>query len=85
MAKIENPNQHTVYFLNLNSFYYTLNKEVLFARIQYDDTISYLFPHFDSGLSSVTILTNSPHVHNFEEILSNAATLMSFDEAVKID
>lgn len=33
VAKIDNPNQNTVYFINLNSFYYTLNKSVVFAKL----------------------------------------------------
>ena len=69
--------------MNLNSFYYTLNKEVLFAKVEYEDTISYLFPHFDNGLSSITIIKSAPYLHNFEEILSNAATLLNYEEAVK--
>lgn len=82
IAKIDNPNKNTVYFLNLNSFYYTLNKSVIFLKIVYHDTISYLFPHFDNGISSITILKSSPHVHNFEEVLANAATLMDYSEGV---
>lgn len=58
VAKIENPNQNVVYFINLNSFYYTLNKSITFAKIEYDDTVSYLFTHFDNGLSSLTLLKN---------------------------
>jgi hypothetical protein len=60
VAKIDNPTtQNTVYFINLNSFYYTLNKGVIFARLEYDDTVSYVFPHFDNGLSALTILKNA--------------------------
>jgi hypothetical protein len=80
IAKIDNPTtQNTVYFINLNSFYYTLNKNVIFARLQYDDTVSYLFPHFDNGLSSLTILKSPEKVHNFEEIISNASNLLPFE------
>ena len=70
IAKIENTNQNIVYFINLNSFYYTLTKNTHFVRLVYDDTMSYLFPHFDNGLSSLTLLKASPLLHNFEEILT---------------
>lgn len=79
VAKIENPNHHTVFFINLNSFYYTLNKNVTFVRLVYDDTVSYLFPHFDTGMSSLTLLKNDAVVHNFEEVLKNAAVLIDFE------
>ncbi len=52
---------------------------VVFAKLQYDDTVSYLFPHFDNGLSSLTILKNPEKVHNLEEIISNAANLLPFE------
>lgn len=80
IAKIDNPNHDIVYFINLNSFYYTLNKSVAFIKIVYDDTVSYLFPHFDTGLSSITLLKNSPMVNNFDEILKNAAVLLTWEE-----
>lgn len=83
VAKIDNPNQNTVYFINLNSFYYTLNKSVTFAKLEYDDTVSYLFPHFDNGLSSITIIKKAETIHNFEEIVANAANLLTFEEAIK--
>lgn len=79
IAKIENPNQNVVYFINLNSFYYTLNRSVIFARLEYADTVSYLFPHFDNGLSSITLIKKDEIIHNFEEIISNAAVLVTFD------
>ena len=64
IAKIENSNATTVYFINLNSFYYTLNKSIVFIKLEYPDTISYLFPHFDNGMSSITLPVGSPHIHN---------------------
>ena len=85
LAKIDNPNQRVVYFFNINSFYYTLNKDVTFARIEYEDTVSYLFPHFDNGLSSVTLLKSSPAIYSFEEIIRNASNLLDFKEALSID
>jgi hypothetical protein len=83
IAKIDNPNNKTVYFMNFNSFYYTLNKSVIFAKLEYDDTVSYLFPHFDNGLSSATLLKNDVNIHNFEEVISNVALLEPFSEAIK--
>ena len=82
IAKIDNPNQTTVYFINMNSFYYTLNKAVAFAKIQYDDTVSYIFPHFDSGLSALTLIKNPETIHNFQEVITNAAVLLTFEQAI---
>jgi hypothetical protein len=62
IAKIDSSNNRTVYFINLNSFYYTLNKSITFAKIVYDDTISYIFPHFDNGLSSITLPKNDTNL-----------------------
>ena len=32
----ENPTQNVVYFINMNSFYYTLNKSIVFAKLTFD-------------------------------------------------
>lgn len=66
IAKIENPTQNVVYFINMNSFYYTLNKSIVFAKLTFDETVSYIFPHFDNGLSSFTILKKNDILDNFE-------------------
>ena len=55
IAKIDHNNGSTVYFINMNSFYYTLRKDIPFVKLVYDETVSYLFPHFDNGLSTITI------------------------------
>lgn len=66
----------------MNSFYYTLRKEIVFVKINYEQTISYLFPHFENGLSAISLPRNSPSVHNLEEILANAATLTEYGQAM---
>jgi hypothetical protein len=55
IAKLDHGKDSFVYFINLNSFYYTIHKDIVFIKLVYEDTISYLFPHFDKGLSSITI------------------------------
>jgi hypothetical protein len=78
IAKIDSPNNKTVHFLNLNSFYYTVNKATTFAKLEYTETVSYIFPHFDNGLSSITLLKSDPHIPSLEETISNIATLLPF-------
>jgi len=46
IAKIDHTNGSTIYFINMNSFYYTLRKEITFVKIAYEQSVSYLFPHF---------------------------------------
>jgi hypothetical protein len=36
IAKIDHSNNSTVYFINLNSFYYTLRKDIVFVELVYD-------------------------------------------------
>lgn len=72
-----------VYFINLNSFYYSLTKSVTFVKIVYGDSVSYLFPHFDNGLSSLTMAANATTLHNLDEILSNSSNLLSLEEALQ--
>jgi hypothetical protein len=81
IAKLENNKNNPVYFINLNSFYYGIHKDIFFVKMIYDDTVSYLFPHFENGLSSITLLTTSPHIHSLDSILSNAATLFDYFHA----
>lgn len=64
IAKIEYGSASTVYFINMNSFYYTLRKEIVFVKLCYDETISYLFPHFENGLSTISLPKNSPQIHD---------------------
>ena len=59
IAKIDHSNGSTIYFINMNSFYYTLRKEITFVKIVYDQSITYLFPHFENGLSAISIPRNS--------------------------
>ena len=54
IAKIDSAHDSSVYFMNINSFYYTLSKSASFTKIRYDDTVSYIFSHFENGLSSLT-------------------------------
>ncbi len=75
IAKIQNAGESPVYFLNINSFYYTLTKSILFVKLEFEDSVSYIFSHFDNGMSSITFSKNDEIVHNFDEIISNAAEL----------
>lgn len=36
IAKIDHSNNSTVYFINLNSFYYTLRKDIVFVELVYN-------------------------------------------------
>jgi len=46
VAKLDNSRTSTVYFLNLNSFYYGIHPDVFFIKVPYQDTVAYVFPHF---------------------------------------
>jgi hypothetical protein len=50
----------------------------------YEDTTSYVFPNFENGLSSISMMTDTPCMTNFDEILSNAALMMTYTEAMKM-
>lgn len=82
IAKIDHNNGSTIYFINMNSFYYTLRKEIVFVKIVYEQSISYLFPHFENGLSAISLPRFSPSIHNLEEILTNAAHLTDLTTAM---
>ncbi len=82
IAKIDHTNGSTIYFINMNSFYYTLRKEIVFVKLIYDQSVSYLFPHFENGLSTISLPVTSPSIHNLEEILANAAVLTDYNSAM---
>jgi hypothetical protein len=82
IAKIDHTNGSTIYFINMNSFYYTLRKEITFIKLVYDQSVSYLFPHFENGLSAISLPKNSPSISNLEEILGNAAVLTDYQTAM---
>ncbi len=52
-------------------------------RVNYEGTVSFVFPHFENGLSALSLLADSPALNNFDEILANAARLMPFSEAIE--
>jgi hypothetical protein len=66
----------------MNSFYYTLRKEIVFVKIPYEHSVSYLFPHFENGLSAISLPITSPSIHNLEEVLTNAAVLVDYNTAM---
>lgn len=66
----------------MNSFYYTLRKDIIFIKITYEQSVSYLFPHFENGLSAISLPINSPSIHNLEEVLTNAAVLTDYNTAM---
>lgn len=56
MARLENTKAaQPVHFINLNSFYYGIQPNIHFIKVVYPDTIAYLFPHFDNGLSAISV------------------------------
>jgi hypothetical protein len=55
------------------------------VKVAYEDTVSYVFPHFESGLSAISLLKTSPAIHNLDEILSNAAKLINYSELQEVD
>lgn len=56
VAKLDNNNtKQPVYFLNINSFYYGIQPNTTFIRCVYQDTMAYVFPHFDNGLSAISL------------------------------
>ena len=82
VAKLDNHNtQQPVYFLNLNSFYYGIQPALYFIKVNYSDTIAYVFPHFDNGLSSISIRKDATELPLFDQILSNAAHLIDVETA----
>lgn len=83
IAKLDNARSGPVYFINLNSFYYGIHPDIYFLRLVYTDTVAYVFPHFDQGLSALSLLANSPHIHALDEILSNAARLIDYSTAIE--
>lgn len=82
IAKIDHNNGSTIYFINMNSFYYTLRKEITFVKIVYEQSVSYLFPHFQNGLSCISLPKTSSSIHNLEEVLGNAAILTDYQMAM---
>lgn len=51
-------------------------------EIDYADSVSFLFPHFENGLSSISLPKTAPELHNLKEILSNTATLINYETAM---
>jgi hypothetical protein len=66
VAKLDNSRTSTVYFINLNSFYYGINPDLYFIRLPYPDTVAYVFPHFENGLSAISLRADSPEIHNLD-------------------
>jgi len=66
----------------MNSFYYTIIKDTIFVKVPYKKNISYVFPHFDNGLISLTVETSSTNIGQLDEILTNIATLVNIDQAM---
>lgn len=62
ICELEKANKDKVYFLNMNSFYYTLTKETVFVKAVYKKNASYIYPHFDSGLCALTVMLSEPKI-----------------------
>lgn len=83
MAKLDSGRPNPAYFINIGSFYYGIHQNIYFVKVVYEDTISYVFPHFENGLSAISLLADSPSIANFEEIISNAARLIIYPAAME--
>jgi hypothetical protein len=70
LCELEKPNKDKVYFLNMNSFYYTLNKETIFVKVAYKKNVSYVYPHFDSGLCALTVPFPEPKIEVLDQLLT---------------
>jgi hypothetical protein len=84
IAKLEIDKPNPAYFLNIGSFYYGINRDVWFIKVIYEDTTSYVFPNFENGLSSISMMNDTLCLVNFDEILSNAANMLTYDDAMKM-
>ena len=83
LCELEKPNKEKVYFLNMNSFYYTLTRETIFVKVIYKKNVSYVYPHFDSGLCALTVPLPEARIIQLDEILTNVATLVNIDQAME--
>lgn len=83
MARLDSGQPRPAYFLNIGSFYYGIHQNIYFVRVTYDSTVSYIFPHFENGLSALSILAESANRADFEEVLANAGRLLSYEEAIE--
>lgn len=54
----------------MNSFYYTLTKETIFVKVVYKRNVSYVYPHFDSGLCAFTVALTEAKITQLDEILT---------------
>ena len=82
LAKLENNRAQPVFFLNLNSFYYGIHPDSYFIKVPYFDTVAYVFPHFENGLSAISVLANCELIPQFDALLGQAARLVDFRTAM---
>lgn len=82
-AQLKNGKNQPVYFLNLNSFYYTIRNDLVFIKLVYEDTVSYVFPHFDNGMSSITMPIAFKEQDQLDEILKNSAIFTDYEHAIR--
>jgi hypothetical protein len=66
VAKLDNSCTSTVIFLNLNSFYHGINPDLYLVLLPYPDTVDYVFPHLENGLSAISVRADSPEIHNLD-------------------
>lgn len=81
---MENNKTGPVHFINLNSFYYGIQHNIHFVKAEYSDTISYVFPHFENGLSSISIPPITELVQVLDAILSQTARLLTPSQAMEV-
>lgn len=70
IARLENNKAQPVHFININSFYYGIQPNIHFIKVNYTDTVAYVFPHFENGLSAISIAPIPELVQGLDTILS---------------
>jgi hypothetical protein len=80
---LQNSEGQPVHFINLNSFYYGIQANTFFIKVVYPDTIAYIFPHFEQGLSSISIPTNPAFMEPLDQLLGQVARLYDLPTAMQ--
>jgi len=83
IAKLENNQGEPVHFINLNSFYYGIQATTFFIKVVYSETTSYIFPHFENGLSAISIPTEPTFTQALDELFSRVAKLYDVKSALE--
>ena len=68
----------------MNSFYYGIQPNSFFIKIMYPDTVSYVFPHFENGLSAISVPTKPEFILAFDEVVKKVAHLYEYKDSQEI-